>query len=81
MSVPTAIKKQGFSLIPADSEKNRFQKPNDSSRFRQNSLRGRAGKFFRRAGNSNSLLGRMQGYLAPDAPPARGFPRRRGAPT
>jgi hypothetical protein len=58
-------KKQRYSLISADSEKNRSQKPNDSSRFRQNSLRGRTGTFFRRAGNSNSLLGQKQGYLAP----------------
>ena len=68
-------KKQGFSLISADFGENRCQKPNDSSRFRGNSLGGRTGTFFCPSGNSNSLIGWIQGYLAPDAPPARGFPR------
>ncbi len=56
---------QGRSRDSASFRKNRREKPNESTRFRQNSLLGRTGKFFRRAGNSNSLLGRKQGYLAP----------------
>ena len=47
--------------------KNRCEKPNDLSWFQQNSLPGRTGNIFRRAGNSNSLLDRKQGYFALEA--------------
>ena len=42
---------QGTSRFLTDSGKNRSEKPNDFSLFRENSLRGRAGNFFGRAGS------------------------------
>jgi hypothetical protein len=66
---------QGSSRISADFRKNRSEKPNDSRRFRDNSLRGRTGRFFGRSGNESSLIGRKQGYRAHSAPPVRRFPR------
>ncbi len=57
---------QGISPISADFRKSRPEKRNVFGRFRENSLRGRAGNFFGLAGNSNSLLGEKQGYFAPD---------------
>jgi hypothetical protein len=56
-------KKQGIFRTLAVFRKNRAKKLHDSKRFHQNSLRGRTGDFFGRAGKSNSTLGGEQGYL------------------
>jgi hypothetical protein len=58
-------KNQRTSRISADSGRNGAEKPNDSVQFRQYSLRGRTGTLFGPSGNSSSLFGSMQGYLAP----------------
>ena len=61
-------KAQGIPRFWADFGKTMRKMLNNSNPFQKNSLRGRAGKFFRGAGKPNSLLRRKQGYLAPETP-------------
>ena len=57
-----------FPVLLSSFRENRFEKPNDSSRFQQNSLRGRAGKFFGRAGNYKfPARAESRDIVAPDA--------------